>query len=254
MATLPTNKTAKLISKEYVNSNKSAELFTFQLPIPDELDFKPGQFISIKVLEKPVTYRAYSICSDPTSQNEFEIVATTDVPGVGVNYLKKLKVGSNISFIGPGGRFYLREAKVKNIIFVATGTGIAPFIPMLYELAENVNNEKINIQLYYGLRTIGDLFFYDQLLLLKSILPMLEYSVCFSKQPDIANYNLPNSYYGRVTNFINFQNNLDTQIYICGNPHMVEEVKTLSINANIPTDQIFFEKFNHAKSNIVSSS
>lgn len=230
---LPGSKQAKLINSLYVNASNSALLLEFEMQQPTMLEFKSGQFVSVQVAEN--TFRAYSICSGPNDTNKFLLVITVDKPGVGANYFKNLKVGMDITFVGPSGRFFLKKPISDSLHFIATGTGIAPFISMLHSL--KTEQALTNISLLVGFRYLEDVFFTSELENFKTFLPNFKYTVCLS-QENTTLYN-----YGRVTDFIDPSKLVTSQNYLCGNPDMVEDVKNLLATALVPAENVFYEKF-----------
>ena len=71
----------------------------------------------------------------------------------------KINVNDLVHLEGPYGTFYIRDDFSKNLIFLATGTGIAPIKMMIYEL---VNDKKVNpkkINLFWGNRYVKDFSF-----------------------------------------------------------------------------------------------
>jgi hypothetical protein len=105
---------------------------------PARISFKPGQFISFEVaipgFPRP-GMRPYSIISSPNKPYRVDLVLNRVEGGPGSSYLFGLKPGPSTRFKGPAGTFYLRES-TKRLLFVATGTGIAPFRSMLASLVE----------------------------------------------------------------------------------------------------------------------
>jgi ferredoxin-NADP reductase len=137
----------------------------FELVNGNHLNFVPGQWLSIKASTpdgEEIT-RAYSIASPPpvsASLNAGSPAATASghqrsssanslvslnahlalclnrvQDGFMSNHLCSLEVGSEIDFQGPFGNFILRPP-LRDTLFIATGTGIAPFRSMLHWLLE----------------------------------------------------------------------------------------------------------------------
>ncbi len=52
--------------------------------------------------------------------------------------------GSSVTIKKPFGRYHLNDVD-KDITFIAAGTGIAPFVPMLVELSKNGYSGKIDV-------------------------------------------------------------------------------------------------------------
>jgi len=98
----------------------------FEVPEVEKLDFEPGQFVSLsdEVGGKKVT-RAYSLASAP-HRNQFELCLNRVNLGTFSPHLFSLQQGEMLPMKGPLGSFKLRKP-LKDSVFVATGTGVAPF-------------------------------------------------------------------------------------------------------------------------------
>ncbi|HZQ23732.1 MAG TPA: FAD-dependent oxidoreductase [Terriglobales bacterium] len=107
----------------------------FEIPDVPRFGFVPGQWLSFKT-QKPdgeeIT-RAYSIASPPREDNTFALCLNRVQDGFMSNYLCDMKMGQQIRIQGPFGDFILRPP-MRDTIFIATGTGIAPFRSMLHWL------------------------------------------------------------------------------------------------------------------------
>ena len=85
--------------------------------------------------------RAYSIASPPRTDGTFDVVLNRVEEGFMSNWLCDIEVGTDVSFHGPHGLFTMREPK-HDAVFIATGTGIAPFRSMVQWLfAEPERNQ-----------------------------------------------------------------------------------------------------------------
>jgi ferredoxin-NADP reductase len=204
---------------------------------PEQLSFLPGQFITVMVGER--TYRTYSICSDYKDISSLKIIAAVGHEGVGANYLKNAQVGQSVQFIGPSGLFRLNEPLSNEISMFATGTGIAPFIPMIIKLSDTAYRGKIN--LYFGIRNEKEIFYEQFLQSISSTLPFFDLKIHLS-QPETP---ITKSHYkyGRITQVLAKELNPNGQYYICGHPEMVDEVRTGLILKQIPPENIISEKF-----------
>src|SRR6266705_4779594 len=100
--------------------------------------FVPGQWLSLKHTKadgEEIT-RAYSISSPPGQNGGFALCLNRVQDGWMSNFLCDMKDGAEISCQGPFGDFILRPP-LRDTIFIATGTGIAPFRSMLHWLLED---------------------------------------------------------------------------------------------------------------------
>jgi ferredoxin-NADP reductase len=64
---------------------------------------------------------------------------------------------------GPHGFFVLDPVHAGDVVFAATGTGIAAVMPMLGELALRPPAERRGVQIYWGLRQEADIFAHDEI-------------------------------------------------------------------------------------------
>src|ERR1700733_11631991 len=111
--------------------------FVFEAQNGEGLDFMPGQFVSFSTQirtndagVKEIT-RAYSLASAPTSGvNRFELCLNLAPEGLFSHHLFRMKPGDTGETPPPLGMFVLRQPP-RDSLFIATGTGIAPFRSML---------------------------------------------------------------------------------------------------------------------------
>ena len=221
-----------VIKKEYLNTK------TIKLDIKSEstenFSFIPGQFINLKVDQ--FIYRPYSIASYTDILPLISLILTVTHNGMGSNYVKSLNLGDSVSFIGPSGRFVLPEPIDKYLLFLATGTGLAPILPMLQKLIEMKSDSEI--ELYVGFRTDNDIFEEAFLKACETKLEYFKYYICISQPSQKWT-----GKYGRITDFYKVKDVNNTQCFICGNPLMVSDMIDRLKKSNIPENKIFYEKF-----------
>lgn len=205
---------------------------------PLHVEFTPGQFISLKVSKD--LYRAYSICSSCEDTRRFSLIIDAKHMGIGASYVRSLKIGDVIEFVGPSGRLELKKPLPENLYFYATGTGIAPFISMLYKLEKEAY--KGNIFLYHGVRQKDEMLFIDTLKKFSNSLENLTYEIYISQDFIDPPYKT-----GRITHTIDTREHKEnSNVYICGNPYMVTEVKNILLRKGFPEKNIFYEGFTYA--------
>jgi ferredoxin-NADP reductase len=233
---LPKKYLATVSGNKYLN--KSVIRLDLKLKEPDTIDFLPGQFISIKVGEG--TFRAYSVCSDAEIKDRLSLVIAVSHEGVGSCYVRGLKIDDQLEFIGPSGRYVLPETLTKNLVFISTGTGLAPQVAMLHRLPSI--KYRGNITLYQGFRNNEESMLIEELDSFTHKLKHFKYYLCLSKQ-DLENNTNPRILPGRVNINISLDQTKETQYFICGNPNMVKEVTELLLSIGIPQNAIFYEHF-----------
>ena len=201
------------------------------------LDFQAGQFISLKFTDK--AWRAYSIAS--TAQEELIELVIRIVPGgVGSTILDEAKVDDEFTFKAPFGHFVRSENRDANLIFLGTGTGIAPLRSMIIE--ENRTEQPRSMKLFYGGRNADDIAYLDEL---EQWAPEhLTTRLGFSRDENatqVCGY----SEHCRITKFIEEGDfNAQSEFYICGNGAMVKSVQEILEAKGVEKNRIFMERFN----------
>jgi NAD(P)H-flavin reductase len=196
-----------------------------RLAEPKTIGFKPGQFISFDVPHPQtgrLVTRPYSIVSSPSRPDVITLLFNLVPGGPGSTYLFSLKEGDETRFRGPAGHFYLREDPGRELLFVATGTGIAPIRSMLSANGERA--EPRPARLLWGLRSQRDLYYHAELAVLTRSRPSFSFVTTLSRpEPGWAGES------GRVTRLVEERiasvNNLAA--YLCGNSSMLAEVTAL---------------------------
>jgi len=215
----------------------------FKLLQPDRLSFQAGQYIAIEVTEmkdgRPrQNNRPYSIVSPPEETEVIRLCVNLVNGGPGSSYLHTLKVGDRVSFLHPFGYFVLKTAADAPILFVATGTGIAPILSMVEHLIHS--NRRQEMLLYWGLRSERDLYYQDLLAGLAEKDPLFRFETTLS-QPSPAWQGAR----GRVTEKIAkaFEPVENQEAYLCGSLAMIREVRAMLLEKGMPKRVIHFEKF-----------
>jgi ferredoxin-NADP reductase len=126
--------------------------------------FVPGQWLSVKA-NKPdgqEMMRAYSIASPPSENGRVALCLNRVHEGFMSNYLCNLDEGAKVTFQGPFGDFILRPP-IGDTVFVATGTGIAPFRSMLHWLlADEDRHQGREFWLLFGARREQDIYYREE--------------------------------------------------------------------------------------------
>ena len=190
-----------------------------------DIQFKAGQFFSIGT-PSLIINREYSVCSGE-KENQLEFLIREIDNGILSKQLRNLKINDPVKILGPYGNFYLKNFDMKkNYIFIASGTGISPFMSLIK------TNPNLNYKLLHGIRYIEDSI--DGLINDK-------YLRFISREKIDAK----NCFYGRITKYLNFLENEDKDsfVFLCGNSLMVTEIYDNLINYNFKSENIFTEIF-----------
>lgn len=234
----PQRLTAKLSDKQVFNEKFTQ--YIFEMEHPNKLEFDSGQYVSIAV-DETGDRRSYSICSNPDTTHSFELLVDHTPNGKGTNFFKKLEFGHEIDVLGPLGRFVLAPPKEgeDEIIFVATGSGIAPFRSMALYLLRDLG-EKRPVTLYWGHRFVEELFWQNEFQDLVEAYDNFKFHPVISRA--VEEWSLCK---GRVTDCLSIHDiPVKGCYYLCGNAKMIEDVNTLLQSRGVPKENIHFEKFN----------
>ena len=215
----------------------TASVYYFRFSCGDEIiSFIPGQYVSLII--DATTRRQYSLCSAPQDLPFFDLVIDTAPMGPGSLYMLKRKVGDSVELLFPLGNFQLQQNS-NTKVFVATGTGIAPFRSMIADQIARHHTEKIS--LFWGLRHEADVYWNDWFLQQAQQDAQFSYVLTLSK-PDVSWH----GDVGHVTEKIEkYHTDLsNTDFYLCGNKAMILDVtaflQTHDVQENnIRTDMFF---------------
>ena len=202
--------------------------------------------------------RAYSIASSPYTRDYLEFYINVIREGQLTPALFDLCVGDEVYYMGPKGLFTLAKTTKRNLLFVATGTGLAPYVSMLRTLRADQCAGKPHakiITLVHGVRYSQDLGYRGELEVLTR-----EEAFDFLYLPTVSRADQDQSWTpdlgrGRVTGLLSaigedvagqrvpaLPQGLDlkevlerfpsehTAVYLCGNPDMIVNAKSVLTN------------------------
>src|SRR5262245_147899 len=164
---MPGPLTAELRARAVISPG-IAEL-AFAMRSPERLAFRAGQFVSLALPAPPdegvggVPRRSYSIASQVSAGDILRFIIRVIPQGKASDYLMALPIGTAVNMTGPHGFFVLDPVHAGDIVFAATGTGIAAVMPMLGELADRPPAERRRVIVFWGLRQQSDIFARDEI-------------------------------------------------------------------------------------------
>lgn len=187
----------------------------------DGLDFSSGQLITIHGRD-PLSDRSYTISSgerDAFIQVLFRLMPV----GRLTPELVARQRGDVVEFSGPFGEFIIRDP-ARPIIFIATGTGVAPCRSYLH------SHPHLNLTLVHGVRNAEDLFYREEF-------ARIPYHPCMSGPTG-------DGFRGRVTDFcVTRAFPPDAHYYLCGANEMFYDMRDLLAQRGVRSDSIFTEAY-----------
>jgi NAD(P)H-flavin reductase/ferredoxin len=210
--------------------------FSIALDNRSALGFLPGQYVNILVPGTDQT-RSYSFSSGPQAPEVSFLLRNTDTGALPTYLRERAKEGDRIEFNGPLGSFYLRPIE-RPVLFLAGGTGLAPFLSMLDKISRN-GGSAYPIHLIFGVTNDPDLIKLDELEAFTKTLPNFTFACTVAAEES----SYPNK--GYVTRYIEPEhlNGGDADVYLCGPPPMVDAVRSfLTAQSSAPAN-FYYEKF-----------
>jgi ferredoxin-NADP reductase len=208
--------------------------------------FVAGQWLSFKTnkADGEQIVRAYSIASPPDGDNKLALCLNRVQDGFMSNFLCDMKEGDEIDCQGPFGDFILRPP-MRDTIFIATGTGIAPFRSMLHWLftspdAGDARHLGKQLYLIFGIRTEKDIYYHDEFLRLAAEHANFHYLPTLSRGG--ADWRGLRGYVQEHVPAI-AQGRTDMHAYICGLDKMVKANRDLLKSLGWDRKSILYEKY-----------
>ena len=205
-----------------ITANRQIAPDVYVLSYQRDFNFIPGQVVAL-ALAPTDTPRMYSIASG-IHDEEIWLLYNVKPGGSLTPRLSQLKPGGIVYVSGPNGKFC---GTAKPSVWIASGTGIAPFVSMW---RSGLNKDKM---LIHGGRFLHSFYFEDQF----TDKLAGNYIRCCTRESGEGIYN------GRLTQWLTDQENLpgNRKYYLCGSAEMVVDTRDILIEKGIPYEQILAE-------------
>lgn len=215
------------------------DVIKLSLRFPPRTDFKflSGQYVN---LIKGTVNRSYSVAVQSKEvNNSLDFFIKKYENGLMSKYwFEEAKQNDLLRLEGPLGTFFYRESEAKDVVFLATGTGVAPVKSILEELeTSNTDHSGKRFWVVVGARFEHDLFWEPEINGNKidvTYIPVLS---------------RPNEDWKGETGYvqdilvkqnINFE---QSQVYACGSNQMIESAKKLLIENSLKENDFYSDAF-----------
>jgi ferredoxin-NADP reductase len=210
----------------------------------DAITFSPGQYAAIgfKRNGRPSPMRCFSIVSSP--RNPEVIQFAMRIQGDFTTAISELKQNDTVFLHGPFGDFAINERYDKNIIMLAGGIGITPFMSMARYAAET--NSQIPMTLLYSCSYPEDIPFMDELLELEKCNPRFKVAY-FITQGSVNKLQNIRRLAGRIDEdrlqqLTGGRYNKFTY-FVCGPKQFTKSLSSTLLANNVAADRIITEEF-----------
>ena len=229
-----------------IQETKEAKTFVLQPTGEEQLNYKPGQFVTL-VFETRFgeKRRSYSISSSPDLNEPLSITVKKVENGEFSRLLiTHAKQGDILHSAGINGLFQLPDdiSHVEQFFFLAAGSGITPCFSIIKTLLATTNKRVV---LIYSNRRESDTIFYTQLQLLQQQYPQqLQVHFLFSVYNDIYRSRLSNWLLQQLLKTYLLTEKDSALFYLCGPFDYMQMINITLLNEGIPPANIRKENFN----------
>lgn len=210
------------------NKKIARDVYEFTFKRPGELTFRAGQFVLFDVAllddATDIQTRAFSIASTPL-EDDLLFVAKLKEGGRASRWIaESLKAGDTVRTQGPFGNFVLSKENPKDLLFIATSTGVAPFRSQIIDALESGFTKQID--LVFGVRNTEDLFWKEEFQKIAQQYENFNLHIALS-----GNDEEWDGHKGRVQTLATLicKDFSTKNIYVCGSPEMTKEMKRLCL-------------------------
>jgi ferredoxin/flavodoxin---NADP+ reductase len=189
-----------------------------------DIDFIAGQHVQIRIPGRK-QFRLYSVYSG-VNEPYFEILIKEVHEGYFSPLLKKKKQDEFLEVKGPKGNYCLKPSDINNkeFLFIATGTGIAPF----HCFALSYPN--LDYKILHGVKYISEAYE-------KADYDPKKITICTSED-ELGNF------HGRVTDYVKEHLKAKNMlVYLCGSSNMINDMIDLLKSKGYTNEQIFIENY-----------
>lgn len=225
-----------------VSLSETVKHFVLDYPGDADTRFIAGQFMMVHLEKDGKPHKKpYSIASSPIlaqNKNQIELCIKIVEGGYVSTWFFGLKEGDVIHTSIPYGVFVLREPWQDNLVFVGTGTGVAPLRGMIQNLFEK--NCTKDIWLIFGNRYETDVLYHEEWKALEKAHQNFHFIPTVSRGKNWAG---ETAYVQEVVKkqFEGKTQGLD--FYGCGLVPMCQQLKAALLEMGIPKEMIHFEQF-----------
>jgi len=209
--------------------------YTFKFDDPAKVDYQAGQFILVKIEDNPEMYRAYSISSYNEDSNRLSVTIKKMEDGYGTTIIfEEFAKGDQIKLKGPMGDELVVDKTADEVLLVAGGIGVTPFVPIARDLIENQQQEQ-DIKLIYGVNKRDEFLYKDHFENLAKNNSQFEYI------PVVAFDDTWKGEKGFVTDVMHDLDLEGHKVYMCGPKPMADAAFEVLTAKDVPPENISHE-------------
>ncbi|WP_454888480.1 2Fe-2S iron-sulfur cluster-binding protein [Sphingobium herbicidovorans] len=213
-------------------------LATFSLEDGERIDFAAGQYVEID-LPGQAGHRAFSFANAPGKNDRVTCMIKLLPDGAFGTFIQRAPLNERLTLRGPFGQFRIAETAA-DIIMIAGGTGMAPIVSMLADLA--ASGSRRVIRFYYGARRSCDLFWLEEIAEFASRLPGFTFVPAVADPTGEAQWE---GEVGLITDVVDRREPAlqRCEAYLCGPPGMIDSAVGILRSHGMFASRIRYDKF-----------
>lgn len=206
-----------------------------RFPPNSSLAYLAGQYID--VIGPGGIRRSYSVANSPASDMQLQLHIRAVQGGSMSDYwFNQAKANDLVRISGPLGSFFMRPLAGLQVVFLATGTGIAPVKAMLEQLASApTRDQPLSVTVYWGGREPQDLYANPS-----QWHPTLRYVPVLSRAPEGWTGTRGYVQEALIADVPDFTH---TVVYACGSDAMIQSAKIALTQAGLPDKRFYSDAF-----------
>ncbi|HEY7013379.1 MAG TPA: 2Fe-2S iron-sulfur cluster binding domain-containing protein [Streptosporangiaceae bacterium] len=212
-----------------------------RLDEPADMTFAAGQYVEVAVPGSADGWRSFSMANPPGEAGRVDLIIKV-LPGGAFSAVldTAVRCGDRMRLRGPFGQFGVRLSH-RPMIMVAGGSGMAPILAMLSDLAATGNRREVIF--FYGARSRRDLFLVAELTDLARTHDWLRFVPALS-EPAPAD-GAWDGETGLITEVMarHLPSTRGMEAYLCGPPPMIDAAIGLLKATGCKERHIFFDRF-----------
>ncbi|KAA0697987.1 CDP-6-deoxy-delta-3,4-glucoseen reductase [Neorhizobium sp. P12A] len=223
-----------------------------EIELGSPMKFWAGQYVDITVTtEKGETItRSFSMANTPRETQKLSFIIKKYPEGKFSGELDSggIRVGADVTVVGPYGTCFRREEREGPLILVGAGSGMSPVWSILNDHV--LSGESRPVYFFYGARTPGDLFHLDRIEELVARHPEVTFIPVLSHASDDSGWTGERGFvHERVDAWLK-QLDVDGNgdVYACGPPPMIDALQPVLFMNGFETERIFFDRFTTSSS------
>ena len=222
------------VVENIIQETESVKRFFLKPQAEYEFRFLPGQFITLSIQD---TERSYSIANPPDESGLIELCIVLNPRGKVTPLLWQMLPGDTIEISEALGSMTLPQVWDKDLCFICTGTGVAPFRSMIGHLLKQ-GDLKHNIYLVFGNRFNTDILYKAEFDSWAAENPQFHFIPVLSREEGPYRTGYVHTVYEDL-----FADRRDAHFYVCGWEAMCKEARQRLKAMGYNRKQYTFEQY-----------